>query len=135
MQRPNAASCLLLALLSAAPVCLSAGRLKVQVVQTHTGVRLDTGDLDLAGDSDPSWSRCSGTSGTYSREFAFHCGDSRMSPPPEMENLRVESLFYDIQVIMPNDARLVFHCSTVRDRECEGFPIYPANTSVVCSDF
>jgi hypothetical protein len=135
MQRPNAASCLLLALLSVATVCPAAGRLKVQVVQTHTGVKLDLGALDLAGDSDPAWSRCSGSSGTYSREFAFHCGDSRMSPPPEMENRRVKALFYDIQVIMPNDARLVFHCSTVLDRNCEGLPIYPEHTSVVCSDF
>jgi Sel1 repeat len=135
MQRPNAASCLFLAFLSVAPVCPAAGRLKVQVVQTHTGVKLDRGDPDLAGDSNPAWSRCSGSSGTYSREFAFHCGDSRMSPPPEMENRRIEALFYDIQVIMPNDARLVFHCSTVLDRNCEGFPIYPENTAVVCSDF
>ena len=36
---------------------------------------------------------------------------------------------------MPDAARLVFHCSTILDQNCAGFPDYPENTSVECSDF
>jgi uncharacterized protein len=135
MQRLNARPCLLFALLSMAAVCPAAGRLKVQVVQTHTGVKLVGDGLELVSDSDSAWSRCSGSSGTYSRELGFHCGDFRLSPSPEMQNCRVESVFYDIRVIMPDSARLVFHCSTVLDPDCQGLPEYPGSTSVVCSDF
>jgi uncharacterized protein len=135
MQRLNARPCLLFALLSMAAVCPAAGRLKVQVVQTHTGVKLVGDGLELVSDSDSAWSRCSETSGTYSRELGFHCGDSRLSPSPEMQNCRVESVFYDIRVIMPDSARLVFHCSTILDPDCQGLPEYSGSTSVVCNDF
>jgi hypothetical protein len=108
--------------------------LKVQVVQTHTGVKL-VGGHELASDSDPAWSQCTGSSGTYSREFGYYCGDSRLSPPPDIESRRVDALFYDIQVIMPDAAQVVFHCSTILNTDCQGFPDYPENTSVVCSDF
>jgi len=135
MQRLNAASCLLFALLSGAAACPAAGKLKVQVVQTHTGVKLDLGSPGPLNHADTALSQCNGASGTYTKEFGFYCGDSRLSPPPEMEGRRVDALFYDISVIMPNDARLVFHCSTVLDADCQAFPEYPESTSVVCSDF
>ena len=135
MQRLNAATCLLFALLSGAVVSPAAGKLKVQVVQTHTGVKFDSGSLEVVDDSDPAWSQCNGMSGTYARELGFYCGDTRISPPPEMEDRRVDALFYDVSVIMPDDARLVFHCSTVLDQDCQGFPSYPETTSVVCTDF
>ena len=135
MQRLNAAACSLFVLLLGAAVCPAAGRMKVQVMQTHTGVKLGPGGLELVSDSDPAWSRCSGASGTYSRELGFHCGDSAVPPSPAVQSRRVNALFYDVQVIMPDAARLVFHCSTVLDPDCEGLPEYPESTLVVCSDF
>jgi hypothetical protein len=134
MQRLSAASCLLLALLFGAVVRLTAEKVKVQVIQTHTGVRLGSDAVNPANEFDRALSRCSGNTGTYSREFGFYCGDSRLSPPVA-ENRRVDALFYDVHVIMPDAAQLVLHCSTILDSECEGFPVYPEDTSVVCSDF
>jgi hypothetical protein len=135
MQRLNAASCLLIAMLSAAAACLAAERVTVEVVRTHTGVRLGSCGLDPAGESDPTWSRCTRNSGAYSRELGFHCGGSAVSSPEPAESRRDSAFFYDLHVIMPNAARLVYHCSTVLDQNCAGFPDYPENTSVACSDF
>src|SRR5579863_702849 len=125
MQRLNAAACLLFALLSGAPVCLAAGPLKVEVVQTHTGVKLGAYGVELVSDSDPAWTRCSGNSGTYSRPFGFSCGGSKLTPPEPFEGRRNYALFYDVRVIMPDEAHLVFHCSTIVDHNCQGFPEYP----------
>ena len=130
MQRLNAASCLLFAFLSAG-VCLAADRVKVQVVQTHTGVKLGSGGVD--GDS--SLLRCTGTSGRYSRELGFHCADSATAPPEIGQTLSEYAFFYDVRVVMPNATRIVYHCSTILDANCQGFPAYPENTAVVCSDF
>ena len=135
MQRLNAASCLLIALLSGAAVRLAAERVKVEVVQTHTGVRLGSCGLELDRDPDPALSRCDRSSGTYSRELGFHCAGSGPSAPAPAESRRDSAFFYDLRVIMPNAARLVFHCSTILDQNCAGFPDYPENTSVECSDF
>ena len=128
MQRLNAASCLLFAFLSAA-VCPGAEPINVQVIQTHTGVRLASGALD----GDPALSRCNGSSGRYSRELGFHCGDSALPTPPV--NLSEYAFFYDVRVIMPDAARIVYHCSTILNDDCQGFPAFPENTSIVCSDF
>src|SRR5215472_9654099 len=133
MQRPYAAACFLFALLSGTGVCPATGKVKVQVVHTHTGVRLGSGGL--INEFDRAWSRCSGTTGTYSKELGFYCGDSRLFSLPDMQNHRVDALFYDVQVIMPDATRLVFHCSTILDANCQGLPEYPGSTSVVCSDF
>src|SRR5437763_11826191 len=135
MQRLNAASCLLIALLSGAAVRLVAERVKVEVVQTHTGVRLGSYGLKLVSDSDTKWLRCNQSSGLYSRELGFYCADSRVSSPAPAESRPDSAFFYDVRVIMPDAARLVFHCSTILDQNCAGFPDYPENTSVVCSDF
>ena len=135
MQRLNAAACLLFALLSGAPVCLAAGPLKVEVVQTHTGVKLGSYGVELVSDPDSAWSRCSGSSGSYSKPFGFHCGDSKFTLPVQFEGRKNYALFYDVRVIMPDEAHLVFHCSTIVDRNCQGFPEYPQTTAVECLDF
>src|SRR4051794_31576284 len=135
MQRLNAASCLLIALLSGAAVRLAAERVKVEVVQTHTGIRLGSCGLELETGTEPARSRCNRSSGTYSRELGFHCAGSRSSTNLPAESRGDSALFYDLRVIMPNARRLVFHCSTILDQNCAGFPDYPEETAVECSDF
>jgi hypothetical protein len=131
MQRLNAASCLLLALLFGAAVCLAAERIQVQVVQTHTGIKLGTSGME----GDPAWSRCNGTSGRYSREFGFYCWDSALAPPASDQTLSEYAFFYDVRVVMPNADRILYHCSTILDADCQGFPAFPESTAIVCSDF
>lgn len=133
MQRRNAASCLLFAFLSVAAVCRAGGPLKVEVVQTHTGVKLSSVGVEFVGDS--AWSRCSGASGNYTKQFGFHCTEAPLTPSERFPNAGVLAFFYDVHVIMPDEAHLVFHCSTIVDRDCAGFPEYPENTSVECLDF
>ena len=135
MQRLNAASCLLFAFLSAAAVCRAGGPLKVEVVQTHTGIKLGAHRLQLADDPRPIWSRCSGNTGSYSKQFGFHCGDAEATSSEQAQSGNDYALFYDVRVIMPDEAHLVFHCSTIVDRDCAGFPEYPENTFVECLDF
>ena len=134
MQRLNAASCLLFALLPGAAVSLAAERVTVKVVQTHTGVKRGASAEEFA-DCDPVLSRCRGNSGMYSKEFGFHCGGPGISLPAPPESTGEEGFFFDVNVIMPGEKRLVFHCSSILDPACQGFPEYPENTSVVCSDF
>jgi hypothetical protein len=133
MQRLNAAACLLFALLSGSVVCFAAGPFKVEVVQTHTGVKLGSKGLEFVSDSDPAPSHCSGNSGRYSKQFGFHCPNSAL--PVEIDGPDDYALFYDVRVTMPDEAHLVFHCSTVIDPDCEGLPEYPENTAVECTDF
>ena len=136
MQRLNAATCLLFALLGGALPCHSKSRLQVEVVQTHTGVRLGVSEPEIAINASKLLTGCNGKSGTYARELGFYCGDSGFPVSHEpAEGRRGYAFFYDVRVIMPDKARLVFHCSTVLDRACEGFPAYPEETSVVCSNF
>jgi Sel1 repeat len=135
MQRLNAASCLLIALLSGAAVCLAAEHVRVEVVQTHTGVRLGSCGREPVTDSDAARSQCNRNSGGCSRELGFHCGQSSVPSPEPAESRRDSAFFYHVRVIMPNAARLVFYCSTILDQNCAGFPDYPENTSVECSDF
>lgn len=135
MQRLNAASCLLFAFLSAAAVCRAGGPLKVEVVQTHTGVKLGSLGVELVSDPRPVWSRCHGNSGNYSKRFGFHCGEATHSAPQQIEPRGDSAFFYDVRVIMPDEAHLVFHCSSVVDRDCAGFPDYPESTSIECLDF
>src|SRR4051794_18847783 len=134
MQRLNAASCLLFALLTGAAAFLSAERVTVQVVQTHTGVKRGASAPDFAK-CDTVLSRCHGNSGMYSKELGFHCGGPGIALPTPPENSGDDFFFYDVNVIMPGDKRLVFHCSTILDPACQGVPEYPENTSVVCHDF
>lgn len=135
MQRLNAASCLFFAFLSAASVCRAGGPLSVEVVQTHTGVKLGSHALELVSASESTWSRCSDSTGSYSKPFAFHCGASTFVHPEQFHGVRDYAFFYDVRVIMPDEAHLVFHCSTIVDRDCAGFPEYPGGTSVECLDF
>lgn len=135
MQRLNAASCLLFALLSGAALCHAGKPLKVEIVQTHTGIKLGALGLSLVSDTEQLLSRCSGNSGTYSKQLGYHCGDSTLTRPEQLEGRSDFAFFYDVHVIMPDEAQLVFHCSTVVNRDCEGLPEYPADTSVECRDF
>lgn len=132
MQRVNAASCLLLVLLAQAAFPHGAQRVKVEVVQTHTGIRLGNTALDTAGDPDPIRTRCSGTSGVYSRELGYSCAATQ---PGNNEDGRGYAFFYDVSVIMPDTAHVVLHCSRMLSPGCEGFPSYPESTSVACSQF
>jgi hypothetical protein len=126
MQRLSAASCLLFAFLPGAAMSLAAERITVQVIETHTGVRLGSTEQD----SDQVRSICDESSGRYTRDLGFHCADAGLFRPASDYEF-----FYDLRVIMPDDAHLVFHCSTILSRSCEGFPEYPKNTSIACSDF
>jgi len=135
MQRLNAASCLLIALLSGAGVRLAAERLRVQVVQTHTGIRLGSCGLKPAGDSDSRWSRCNRSTGVYSRELGFHCAGPVEFSPAVAESQREFAFFYDVRVVMPDATQVVYHCSTILDANCAGFPEYPEGASVACTDF
>ena len=134
MQRLIAASYLVVALLATPPRSL-AERVKVEVVQTHTGVTLGVNEPKVS-DSGPDWTRCNGASGIYSKEFGLHCANAGVPARQQAaENRPGYVFFYDVTVIMPDQSHLVLHCSTVLDHGCEGFPAYPENTSVVCSDF
>ena len=136
MQRLNAATCLLFALLCGALPCHSKSRLRVEVVQTHTGIRLGASEGEISINAEQVLTGCSGKSGTYTRELGFYCGESGFPILLEpAESRRGYAFFYDVRVIMPDKALLVFHCSTVLDRACEGFPTYPEDTAVVCSNF
>ncbi len=136
MQRLNAASCLLLALLMPTALSFAAERTKLTVVQTHSGANLGEAALEDSDSSGITWSRCNGISGVYSREFGYYCppaGDPL--DPASVSNKRGYSFFYDLSVIMPDEARIVLHCSTVLSTDCQSLPDYPEQTSVVCGDF
>ncbi len=136
MQRVYAASCLLFALFARAAYSHGAGHVKLEVVQTHTGVKLSDRAWEIANVSDSKWTRCSGITGIYSKELGYYCRDSETQPEPEdVQNHRGYSFFYDVSVIMPDDAHLVLHCSSVLSKSCAGFPAFPENTSVVCGNF
>ncbi len=127
---------MLFALLGGALPCHSKNRLRVEVVQTHTGVRLGASEREISINAGQVLTGCNGKSGTYARELGFYCGDSGFPVSREPEESRPGyAFFYDLRVIMPDKAHLVFHCSTVLDRACEGLPTYPEETSVVCSNF
>lgn len=130
------ASCLIFTLLAGAGVC-AAERVKVQVVQTHTGIKLGpTGVADPNGGADPAPARCGGDSGSDAKEMGFSCHrPPDGAAPATPADHGAYSLFFDVIVIMPDAQRVVFHCSTILDSGCEGFPVYPENTSVVCHDF
>ncbi|HEY1986502.1 MAG TPA: tetratricopeptide repeat protein [Terracidiphilus sp.] len=131
MQRSNAAFWLLLALVTHPAFSLVGERLKVEVVQTHAGVRL--GDAQTGRDSEDTVTRCNGVSGTYTREFGYHC--CKPGPQADAQNLHRSSIFYDVDVIMPNDAHMILHCSSEMGKNCATFPSYPEGTTVACSDF
>jgi len=130
MQRLNAASCLFLAFLGIG-VCEAAERVDVQVVQTHSGITLGPGSDETAA----IWSYCDGTSGHYRRELGFYCGDSAAASLAPMRMSEDLSFFFDVRVVMPDSARIVYHCSTILNNDCEGFPEYPQKTAVSCLDF
>jgi Sel1 repeat len=136
MQRLNAATCLLFALFAQAAFLHGAGRVKLEVVQTHTGVKRGDSGAEVSAAPESAWTRCSGTTGIYARELGFYCRgtDSGLMPEPKPSRAGY-AFFYDVSVIMPDDAHLVLHCSSVLSKKCEGFPNFPENTSVVCSNF
>jgi hypothetical protein len=134
VQRSNAALCLLLALLTQPAFAHEADRLKVQVIQTHTGVSFEVPPSAMAfGDM---VTRCNGTLGSYSKEIGYHCCKTGSHQERETsQERRPSSFFYDVSVILPDDAHLLLHCSNVLGKHCGSFPSYPENTSVTCSDF
>src|SRR5438270_9882045 len=103
MQRLIAASYLVVALLATPPRSL-AERVKVEVVQTHTGVTLGANELKLS-DSGPDWTRCNGASGIYSKQFGLHCGNAALPARQQApENRSGYVFFYDVTVIMPDQS-------------------------------
>jgi hypothetical protein len=128
------ASCLLFALLAGAPLCPAAERVKIEVIQTHTGVNRGGASATDSGIPDPISTQCNGGSGMYARDLGFYC-QGPVIPLDEPPGGQGRSLFVDVSVVMPDSARLVFHCSTVLDPGCEAIPTYPTATAVVCSDF
>jgi hypothetical protein len=134
MQRLNAASSLLLTSLALATCPVRAERVTLEVVRTHTGVRL--GDASTAAAPPAKTTRCDGTTGGYSREFGFSC----LNVADLLEHVSVQEgpdyrFFYDVRVILPDEARLLLHCSTILNAQCEALPAYLERTSVTCSDF
>jgi hypothetical protein len=133
MPRLKTAFCLLVA----GAVSLHAlERSKIQVVQTHTGIKMAVGNYAVSGTTTSSVTHCSGSSGTYSSEYGFHCAsaDFPFTRDSADKTLGYE-FFFDINVIMPDGARLILHCSNIRDKHCEGIPTYPESTSVTCKSF
>ena len=128
------ASCLLFTLLAGAHLCPASPRMKIEVVQTHTGVHRGATSPGDSADPDPVATQCNGASGMYAKDLGFYC-QGPIIPLDHAPGGQGYSLFVDIAVVMPDAARLVFHCSTVLDPGCEALPMYPANTAVVCSDF
>ncbi len=128
------ASCLLFTLLAGAHLCPAVVRVKIAVVQTHTGVNRGGARAADSNTPDPVSTQCNGGSGIYARDLGFYC-QGPVIPLDQPPGAPGHSLFVDISVVMPDSARLVFHCSTVLDPECEAIPDYPAATAVVCSDF
>ena len=131
------ASFLLFTLLAGVSLCGAGERLKVQVVQTHTGIKLGaTGAADPDGADRPP-ARCNGDSGSDAKDRGFYCHPPDAAAPAAATPVDRSdySLFFDVIVIMPDATRAVFHCSTILDAGCAGFPVYPQNTSVVCHDF
>ncbi len=136
MQRWNAASCLLLALLTRSAHPLQSDRLKVEVIQTHTGVRV--GDSPHTNSSLPGSgiSRCNGTSGVYSKEYGYHCSDADVRLEANgTDDHSAYTFFYDVNIIMPDNAHVILHCSSILGSACEGVPSYPEKTSVLCHNF
>jgi hypothetical protein len=80
--------------------------------------------------------RCNGISGTYSKEIGYHCcKNGSHEEREESLDRRRSSFFYDVSVILPDDAHLLLHCSSTLGKHCDSFPSYPENTSVTCNDF
>lgn len=128
------ASCLMFTLLARAPLCPAVERVKIAVVQTHTGVNRGGARAADSSSPDPISTQCNGVSGVYARDLGFYC-QGPVIPLDQPPGATGYSLFVDISVVMPDSARLVFHCSTILDPGCEAIPDYPAATAVVCSDF
>lgn len=134
VQRSNAALCLLLALSLQPALAHEADRLKVQVVQTHTGIRFEASSAAVTpGDTT---TRCNGISGSYSKETGYSCCEAKTNSErdPSQDRRRL-AFFYDVSVILPDDAHLLLHCSNVLGKHCDSFPSYPEETSVTCRDF
>lgn len=136
MQRLSAASGLLLVLLARPTHPLEADRLKVEVIQTHTGVRVGEELHATSGPPGPSITRCNGVSGVYSRDYGYHCSEAGLRDDSALANKPAGyTFFYDVNVVMPDQAHIVLHCSTILGSGCEGFPSYSESTSVLCHDF
>ena len=128
------ASRLFFVLLAGASLCRATERIKIEVVQTHTGVNRGASIPADSTAPDTVSTQCNGSSGVYARDLGFYCQGPviPLGQPPGGQGY---SLFIDISVVMPDTSRLVFHCSTILDPGCEAIPTYPTGTSVVCSDF
>jgi hypothetical protein len=133
MQRLNAASSLLLVSLALVACPAEAERVTLEVVRTHTGVRLG---VSSASPQAARTTRCDGTSGGYSREFGFSCLNvAELLTPALAQDRSKYQFFYDVRVILPDEARLVLHCSSILSKQCEGLPSYSSSTAVTCNDF
>jgi len=128
------ASCSLFILLAGAFLCHATERMKIEVIQTHTGVNRGGSSATDSGNLSHLSTQCDGGSGMYARDLGFYCQGPSI-PLDQPLGGQGYSLFVDISVVMPDSARLVFHCSTVLDPGCEAIPNYPAATAVNCSDF
>src|SRR5438477_11772514 len=105
MQRLNAAPCLLFALLAGVVPCHSEEPLMVEVVQTHTGVRLGASEPEISVNSDQAFTDCNEKSGIYSRGLGFYCRDAGFPVSQEpAESRRGYAFFFDVRVIMPDKA-------------------------------
>jgi Sel1 repeat len=130
MQRLNAASCLLFALITGPAILHAAERVRVEVVQTHTGMKMKDAAAAMAA------THCSGTSGVYSKEPGYSCADANAGSDREGTRPNSEDdFFYDIDVILPGETRLILHCSSILGKNCSGLPYYPEATLVSCSNF
>lgn len=130
------ASGLVVALLIGAASVHASERLRIQVVQTHTGIKMGVAYFAGPGNAISSVTHCTGESGAYSSEYGYHCtsADFPLTSEDAAKTPGYE-FFFDIDVMMPDGARLVFHCSNILDKECAGIPSYPESTSITCTSF
>lgn len=136
MHRLRAASCLPLAFVVFTAPSLHGEHIHVEVMQTHTGVRVGDSSTNAAAALSGSTSRCTANSGSYSRAYGFTCMQaSSLAEATDAPMPADYQFFYDVDVIMPDQAHVVLHCSSILDQNCAGFPAYPATTSVTCNDF
>lgn len=137
MLRLKTGSWSLAALILCAAASLHAlGRLKIQVVQTHTGIKMGVGYLAGPGTSKVAATNCTGLSGTYSSEYGYHCPGADFPDSSEGGDSALGyEFFFDFNAIMPDGSRLLLHCSKVLDKHCAAIPSYLDNTSIVCTAF
>src|SRR5579864_8545887 len=99
------ASYLVFALLAGARLCPAAAKVKIELVQIHTGVNRGATTPSDSADPDPISTQCNGASGTYARDLGFYC-QGPVIPLDERPGAQGYSLFVNIAVVMPDSSRL-----------------------------